>query len=64
MLGVRRESVSTSASELRSTGAIEYRRATVAITDRSELKRHSCACYPTITDSYVRFLKAELREST
>jgi hypothetical protein len=64
MLGVRRESVSVSASELRSAGAIKYRRATVAITDRSELKRHSCSCYPAITDSYARFLKTELREST
>jgi CRP-like cAMP-binding protein len=62
MLGVRRESVSTSASELRSAGAIEYRRATVAITDRSELKKHSCSCYPTITDSYARFLETELNQ--
>jgi CRP-like cAMP-binding protein len=60
MLGVRRESVTLAANELRDARAIEYRRATVAITDRSELQKHSCSCYPTVTDSYLRFLRAEL----
>jgi CRP-like cAMP-binding protein len=60
MLGVRRERVSVSAKELRGAGAIEYRRATVSITNRSELEKQSCSCYATITDSYARFLKTEL----
>jgi CRP-like cAMP-binding protein len=64
MLGVRRESVTLAANELRSTGAIEYRRATVAITNRSELKNQSCSCYPAVTESYVRFLTAELPSLT
>jgi CRP-like cAMP-binding protein len=64
MLGVRRESVTLSANELRSAGAIDYRRATVAITDRSELKKQSCSCYPAVTETYVRFLTAELPGST
>lgn len=60
MLGVRRESVTLAANQLRSAGAIEYRRAAVAITDRSELKKQSCSCYPAVTESYARFLTAEL----
>lgn len=60
MLGVRRERVSVAANELRNAGAIEYRRATVAITNRSELEKRSCSCYAAITDSYARFLKTEL----
>jgi CRP-like cAMP-binding protein len=61
MLGVRRESVSLAANELRGAGAIEYRRATVAITDRSELEEQSCSCYPAVTESYARFLMTELQ---
>jgi CRP-like cAMP-binding protein len=60
MLGVRRESITLAANELRGVGAIEQRRATVAITDRAELQKQSCSCYPTVTDSYTRFLMAEL----
>lgn len=60
MLGVRRERVSVAANELRSTGAIEYRRATVAITNLFELRRQSCSCYAAITDSYASFLQTEL----
>jgi CRP-like cAMP-binding protein len=60
MLGVRRESVTLSANELRTAQAIEYRRATVAITSRSKLEKQSCSCYGAVTDSYVRFLKAEI----
>jgi CRP-like cAMP-binding protein len=60
MLGVRRESVTLAANELRGVGAIEYRRATVAITNRAELKKQACSCYPAVTDSYARFLTAEL----
>jgi CRP-like cAMP-binding protein len=62
MLGVRRESVTVSANELRNSGAIEYRRATVAIKDAPLLKRQSCSCYLAITEGYARFLKTELRE--
>ncbi|MGH2765263.1 MAG: Crp/Fnr family transcriptional regulator [Actinomycetota bacterium] len=64
MLGVRRESVTLAAKGLRSAGAIEYRRATVAITDRSKLEKEGCSCYPSITESYTRFLKTELRDSS
>lgn len=60
MLGVRRERVSVAASELRSAGAIEYRRATVGITNRYELERQSCSCYAAITEAYLMFLQTEL----
>ena len=63
MLGVRRESITLAASDLRRAGAIEYRRATVAITDRPALTRQTCSCYPAVTDSYVRFLTSELPTS-
>jgi CRP-like cAMP-binding protein len=62
MLGVRRESVSLSANELRSSGAIEYRRATVAIKSASLLKTQACSCYMAVTEGYARFLQTELRE--
>jgi CRP-like cAMP-binding protein len=63
MLGVRRESVSTAANELRSAGAIEYRRATVAIKSLSSLRRESCSCYLAVTEGYARFLRNELRQT-
>jgi CRP-like cAMP-binding protein len=56
MLGVRRESVTLAANELRGAGAIEHRRGIVSIIDRSELKKQSCSCYPEVTESYTRFL--------
>jgi CRP-like cAMP-binding protein len=61
MLGVRRESISVAAHDLRSTGAIEYRRGRVAITDRAELVSHSCSCYAAVTEAYDKFLTSELR---
>ena len=60
MLGVRRESVTASANDLRAAGAIDYRRARVVIADRSELRKHACSCYRIITDRYVNFLKSGL----
>jgi CRP-like cAMP-binding protein len=56
MLGVRRESISLAANELRDSGAIEYRRATIAVTDRTTLGKQACSCYEVITDDYARFL--------
>jgi CRP-like cAMP-binding protein len=62
MLGVRRESVTLSANELRSAGAIEYRRATVSIKSAAKLRKESCSCYQAVTEGYVRFLQTDLRE--
>lgn len=63
MLGVRRESITLAASQLRRAGAIEYRRARVAITDHAELRQQACSCYPAVTESYARFLTSEIHGS-
>jgi CRP-like cAMP-binding protein len=60
MLGVRRESVSLSAQQLRNAEAIEYRRARVRITNRSALENESCTCYRAISADYIRFLEIQL----
>lgn len=61
MLGVRRETVSASASKLRSAGSIEYQRAMVTVADPAELLAQACSCYQAVTESYIRFLQSELR---
>jgi CRP-like cAMP-binding protein len=48
MLGVRRSSVTTAATTLRESGAIQYRRASIRILDRQKLEKIVCECYPTI----------------
>jgi CRP-like cAMP-binding protein len=61
MLGVRRESVTVAANELRSEGAIDYRRGRILITDRSGLRSQACSCYGTIAQAYLGFLTRGLR---
>lgn len=62
MLGVRRESITLAAHDLRSAGAIEYRRGMVAITGRQELQDLACSCYPAVTETYHKFLTSELQD--
>lgn len=45
ILGVRRESVSEVASQLREAGVIRYSRGHMRILDRSHLEHSSCECY-------------------
>src|ERR1700730_15445027 len=45
MLGARRQSVGAVASKLQSQALISYRRAELALTDRSGLEKRSCECY-------------------
>jgi CRP-like cAMP-binding protein len=61
MLGVRRERVSLSAQQLRSLGAIQYRRGTMTIVDPGILESEACSCYATLADLYVAFLEREAR---
>lgn len=45
MLGVRRPTVSETASNLQSAGLINYSRGLITITDRAGLEKASCTCY-------------------
>lgn len=52
MLGSRRASVTEAAAWLQSAGAIQYRRAEVAVLDRAALEQSSCECYAVIDNAY------------
>jgi CRP-like cAMP-binding protein len=58
MLGVRRASVSETASVLREDGLIEYTRGQIRITDRRGLEAVSCECYSKYKDEYQRLFDA------
>jgi len=45
VIGVQRTTINAAASQLRSTGAIGYRRGTVTIRDREKLESLACECY-------------------
>ncbi|QTC90261.1 Crp/Fnr family transcriptional regulator [Brevundimonas goettingensis] len=45
LLGVQRTTINAAASELRSAGAIDYRRGRVHILDRTALRGVACSCY-------------------
>jgi Mn-dependent DtxR family transcriptional regulator len=51
MLGVRRPTVSETASRLQSQGLIRYSRGVITITDQAGLEQFACECY--------RIVKAE-----
>lgn len=56
LLGVRRESVTTTAGQLQKDGLITYARGLVKITDRRQLEKRVCECYMTVRDEYARLL--------
>jgi len=45
LMGMQRTTINAAASELKSLGAIAYRRATIRILDRAILETASCECY-------------------
>ena len=61
MLGVRRQSVTEVAAELRRSGLIEYRRGVITIANRRKLESAACCeCYGQLTAFYERMM-AEAR---
>ena len=58
MLGVRRQSVSEVAAELRRSGLIEYRRGVITIANRRKLEAAACCeCYGIVNSLYARLLE-------
>ncbi len=58
MLGVRRQSVSEVAAELRRTGLIEYRRGTITIANRRKLEAAACCeCYGVMNNFYAELMR-------
>lgn len=56
MLGVRRESVSEAASELRNLGLIAYNRGRIQVLDRAALEKVCCECYGVVKAEFTRLL--------
>ena len=57
MLGVRRATVSETASQLQQAGLISYSRGRMAIVDRGGLERVVCECYGIIRSTFARILE-------
>ncbi|WP_029527894.1 Crp/Fnr family transcriptional regulator [Polaromonas glacialis] len=60
MLGVRRESVTESASKLQKLGLICYSRGRITVLDRPALEKRSCECYAVVKKEYDRLLPVGL----
>lgn len=56
MLGVRRATVSETASQLQQAGLISYSRGHMVIVDRAGLERVVCECYGIIRSTFARIL--------
>jgi CRP-like cAMP-binding protein len=56
MLGVRRESVTESASKLQKAGLVRYSRGHIRVLDRPGLEKRSCECYAVVKKEYDRLL--------
>jgi CRP-like cAMP-binding protein len=61
MLGVRRATVSETASQLQEAALISYTRGRVTILDRAGLERASCECYGIIESTFARILDLRVR---
>ena len=57
MLGVRRATVSETASQLQQAGLISYTRGRLTIIDRPALERIACECYGIIRSTFARLLE-------
>lgn len=56
MLGVRRESITEVAGELRDKGLIDYNRGHIKVLNRPELEKLCCECYSVVQHEYARLL--------
>jgi hypothetical protein len=56
LLGVRRESVSMVASQLRSEGLIDYSRGLITVLDRQSIEARACECYSVVAKEYGRLV--------
>jgi CRP-like cAMP-binding protein len=63
MLGVRRETVTEAANELRRRGVIEYSRGHITVLDRRQLEQLSCECYSAVKKEADRLLPDPARTS-
>ncbi len=56
MLGVRRETITEVAGELRDQGLIEYSRGHIKVLDRPQLEKLCCECYGVVREEFTRLL--------
>lgn len=56
LLGVRRESVTQTASKLQKDGLITYTRGRITVVDRPKLEARVCECYAVVNQEYARLL--------
>ena len=54
MLGVRRESITEVAGELRNKGLIDYSRGHITVLNRPELEKLCCECYGVVQEEFDR----------
>jgi CRP-like cAMP-binding protein len=60
LLGVRRESVTQTVSQLQKDDLIERGRGRIKILDRVKLEKRACECYAAVRDEYERLLPGRL----
>ncbi len=63
MLGVRRASVNTAATQLQKDGLITYRRGRITLLDRPAMEARVCECYAVVKGEYDRLTPALLKAS-
>ncbi|MBI4808395.1 MAG: Crp/Fnr family transcriptional regulator [Nitrosomonadales bacterium] len=56
MLGVRRESITEAAGELRDKGLIDYNRGHIKVLNRPKLEKLCCECYGVVQQEFDRLL--------
>ena len=63
ILGVRRESITQTATKLSDSGYIRYRRGHISILDRAGLETRACECYAVVKAEFQRLLPRTLAKS-